>query len=148
MRRLIYLVGVLCLGCQGAQSASPSTDEDEAAIRVVMQSFDSAWNTQDTVGLRKLVEEGAVQVLTGQGEVTEGRSAMLAAWADYFRRFHSEYHMTAQQLWISGDLAVVLESDSVTATPITGGDTVHGVGKGLLVFRRGSDGRWRLVATN
>lgn len=145
---MIFLVVALAVGCQGSLPAPPSTDDDEAAIRQAMLGFDSAWNARDTVALREYVEEGAVQVLTGQGQVTQGRSAMLAAWADYFERFHSEYHMTAQQLWISGDLAVVVESDSITASPVAGGDTTRAAGKGLMAFRRGSDGRWRLLATN
>jgi ketosteroid isomerase-like protein len=113
-----------------------------------MRGFDIAWNARDTVALREYVEEGAMQVLSSQGEVSEGRSAMLAAWSDYFQRFHSEYHMTAQKLWISGDLAVVVESDSITVTPVAGGDTVRSAGKGLMAFHRGSDGRWRMLATN
>ena len=148
MRAMVLLGAALALGCQTPPPAPPSTADDEAAIRAVMQGFDSAWNAADTVALREYLEEDAVQVLVGAGQVTEGRSAVLAAWADYQRRFHSEYHMTAQQLWISGDLAVVLESDSITATPVAGGDTTRNAGKGLMAFRRGADGRWRLVATN
>lgn len=148
MRGMIVLVGVLAFGCTGGSPARPSIAEDEAAIRAVMQGFDSALNAADTMALREYLEEDAVQVLVGAGQVTEGRSAVLAAWADYFQRFHSEYHMTAQQLWISGDLAVVVESDSITATPAAGGDTTRSAGKGLMAFRRGVDGRWRMVATN
>lgn len=148
MRFMIFFIGALALGCQGALPAPPSTAEDEAAIREVMREFDRAWNARDTVALREHVEESAVQVLVGPGQVTEGRSAMLAAWDGYYQRFHSEYHMTAQRLWISGDLAVVLESDSITASPVGGGDTIRSAGKGLMAFRRGADGRWRLVATN
>ncbi len=148
MRGTIFLVGALVLGCQGAPPAPPSTDDDEAAIRQVMRGFDSAWNARDTVALREYIEEGAVQVLVGPAHVFEGRSAILAALDGYYQRFYAEYHMTAQQLWISGDLAVVLASDSITASPVAGGDTTRSAGKGLMAFRRGSDGRWRLVATN
>ena len=147
MRVMIFWIGALAMGCQGPPPASRSTD-DQAAIREVMQAFDNAWNEQDTVALREYIEEGAVQVLVGAGQVTEGRSAMLASWAEYYQRFDSEYHMTAQQIWISGDLAVVLESDSTTASPVAGGETTMSIGKGLMAFRRGSDGRWRMVATN
>lgn len=148
MRSMVIFGTALALGCRTPSPAPPSTAEDEAAIRAVMQAFDSAWNAADTVALREYMEEDAVQVLVGAGQVTEGRSAVLAAWADYFQRFHSEYHMTAQRFWISGDLAVVVESDSITATPAAGGDTTRSAGKGLMAFRRGADGRWRLVATN
>ena len=148
MRAMVILGAALVLGCQTPSPAPPSTADDEAAIRAVMQGFDSAWNAADTVALREYLEEDAVQVLVGAGQVTEGRSAVLAAWADYFQRFRSEYHMTAQQVWISGNLAVVVESDSITATPAAGGDTTRSAGKGLMAFRRDADGRWRLVASN
>lgn len=148
MRAMVFLGTALALGCQTPTPAPPSTADDEAAIRAVMQGFDNAWNAADTVALREHLEEDAMQVLVGADQVTEGRSAVLAAWADYFQRFHSEYHMMAQRLWISGDLAVVVESDSITATPAAGGDTTRSAGKGLMAFRRGADGRWRLVATN
>jgi uncharacterized protein (TIGR02246 family) len=148
MRAMVFLGTALALGCQAPTPAPPSTADDEAAIRAVMQGFDNAWNAADTVALREYLEEDAVQVLVGASRVTEDRSAMLAAWADHFQRFHSEYHMTAQRLWISGDLAVVVESDSITATPAAGGETTRSAGKGLMAFRRGADGRWQLVATN
>lgn len=148
MRVTIALGTLFALGCQAAPSAAPDAAADKVAIRNAMLAFDSAWNAADTLALRELVEEDAVQVLVSQAQVTEGRSAMLAAWAGYFERFDSEYHMTAPRIWISGDLAVLVESDSITAIPGAGGDTVRAAGKGLMAFRRGADGRWRMLATN
>lgn len=148
MRHRSLLIAALALACQTPSATPPSSTADQAAVREAMLGFDRAWNARDTVALRDYVEEDAVQVLVGPGQVIDGRSAMLAAWAGYFQRYHSDYHMTPQQVWISGDLAVVVESDSITAVPVAGGDTTRSVGKGLLALRRGSDGRWRLLATN
>jgi len=49
-----------------------------------------------------------------------------------------------QEITISGDLAVCWNLLEVSFTPIEGGDTRKHAGNVLTVFRRGSDGQWRI----
>jgi ketosteroid isomerase-like protein len=49
-----------------------------------------------------------------------------------------------QEITVCGDVAVCWNLLEVAVTPLAGGATIKRAGNTLTVFRRGSDGQWRI----
>jgi uncharacterized protein (TIGR02246 family) len=55
-----------------------------------------------------------------------------------------ECRSSVQEITVNGDLAVCWNLLEVFVTPIEGGETRKHAGNVLTVFRRGTDGQWRI----
>ena len=55
-----------------------------------------------------------------------------------------ECRSNIQEITVSGDLAVCWNLLEVDITPTEGGETIERAGNTLTVFRRGTDGQWRI----
>ena len=149
MRAMVLLLAAAALGCE-AQIPAESSDitDDEAAIRAVVSGMNSTWNAGDLAGNLDYVDEGAVQVSSGEEPIGEGKAVLAALWEDYAERFDSEMHTTMQHIWVSGDLAVAYGTSSITESPRAGGEATQTTSNVMWAFRRGPDGRWLYLASN
>jgi ketosteroid isomerase-like protein len=138
----LILTGSATLGCQ-APAASASAELSEQDMTTLRGTFDSAaqWiRAGDWVSWSGIYSEDAVLQPPNAPTVT-GRPALLA-WGQAFPPVQdltfSDVHVAGE-----GNLAYGTSSYSLT---IQGAPT--DTGKQLVVFRRGTNGEWQVVAVS
>ena len=117
---------------------------DGAAVRMASDQYRTALNTADTTSFLALLAEDLELFPPGAAAI-KGSPAH-----DVFRGLFREFVVTLDPLieeeWlISGDLAVQRYAFRLNLRPKAAGKPTTESGAGIHVWRRGSDGRWRLA---
>ena len=139
-------VGALFAGCSTPvlKSAAQSTAADEAAIADFNRRYLGAINDGDSATLSSLTTEGHIMLAPGRQPIV-GKAANDEANARVAKMFKIDEHWTPLETVISGDLAYQRGTFTVAATPKAGGETRNTSGNFLRIYRRQSDGSWRMV---
>ncbi|MCH7771794.1 MAG: DUF4440 domain-containing protein [Bacteroidetes bacterium] len=116
----------------------------------------------DKAALNKLLEEWDMNVKAGNFEaqaesytdnairMEEGVIVGKEAIRNSFKTFHEEFNITkcdnkAEDIRVSGDLAVIRGSFSGTFVPKDGGEPIHPKSLWVAVFERQLDGSWKMA---
>ncbi len=144
MRRTWLLVVALIItaACQPASEASDPA-ADEAAIRAVLQGLETTFNAGDIDAMAEYVDGDMVSLAPGIPPI-RGEAANRQGWEEGLATMDVEWHPTTEQVWVSGDLAVAWGHSTSTGGP-KGGEVAQVRSKDVRVFRRGSDGVWRML---
>lgn len=119
-------------------------NQDEQAIRELLQGWHRATADGDVDSVLQLMAEDAVFLLPGKapmrgrGAFEQGLRSMLAA-----HRVDSSGDI--QELAVAGDMAYCWSWLTVCITPRFGGDASVRSGSVLSVFRKQADGTWLLA---
>jgi len=148
---LLPLALALCaVGCSHASDATApapaqSADDVRAAIAAQNAEFARAIKAKDTAALTHLFTEDGV-LLTPAGTIVKGWPELERTWVDRLSTVtFLDGGITTQYLEVHGDTAV--ETSRIAWTIQRGdGPPVTRTGRALTVWRRGSDGRWRMLA--
>lgn len=115
---------------------------DERDVRALHVTWIDAVNAGDLPRLLELLSDDAV--LFSPGQPPFGRER----FAETFSAAHGQWHIRCvsepEEVAVSGDMAFTRCKDSLSLTPAAGGATSRFAGDRLTVYRKGSDGRWRL----
>jgi uncharacterized protein (TIGR02246 family) len=148
---LLPLAVALCaLGCShvsdaAAPASAQSADEVRAAITAANAEFARAIKAKDTATLTHLFTEDAV-FLTPAGTIVKGWPELEAVWVERLSKVtFLDGGITTQYLDVHGDTAVETSRISWTIQRADA-PAVTRTGRALTVWRRGSDGRWRMLA--
>jgi uncharacterized protein (TIGR02246 family) len=114
--------------------------EDEQAIRDVIESWTRASQNGDVATVLSLMTEDAV--FTVPGREPFGREVFEAAAGSNTGRIDGTNEIV--ELQVLGDWAFTRNRIDLTVTP-PAGDPVRRSGYTLTLFRKGTDGRWRLA---
>jgi ketosteroid isomerase-like protein len=126
------------LAC-GARSSVP----DVRGVHDAIASSRSATNNGDTSAFFGLLEND-FEFFPPGAEPLRGDAAR-AILRDLFSQSSLSLEpYTNEEIQVDGDLAVQRYSFRLTLTPRAGGAPTTETGSGLHVWRRGSDGKWRL----
>lgn len=134
---------VLSTGC--AREAAPSSiahAADSAAIAAASRAFSDAYVGGDTARLADLYTDDALVLPPGQ--TVQGRGAIQRYFGPGPRRVNLAHAMTSERLDVQGDIATDVGEWSNTWR-IGDEDAQTASGRYLVVWRRGPDGRWRMV---
>ncbi len=135
------LLAFLLLGLAPA-AAVAGGDTEKAAITARLTEWANAFNARDASKSCDLFSAELISTMRGRPD--EGRDAVCqriaAALAD--RNFSLRYAARIEEVILSGDLAVVRLVWSVTTR--RGATIVAWEEPGLDVFRRETDGKWRI----
>jgi uncharacterized protein (TIGR02246 family) len=119
-----------------------SAETDEQKIRGVIDTWAAATLAGDLTAILALMTEDAVFLTAGNVPMRR---------EDFIEKFKSmagvvdvDARSNVQEITVNGDLAVCWNLLEVKVTPLAGGSTIKRAGNTLTVFRRGSDGQWRL----
>lgn len=142
----LLLVSFVCVAlCAGAQTKS--TDPDVAAIRKAIDQFIASYNTGRVDDLLKVYSADFVDM--SQGEHTlRGRNAIddtAQRIRDTFRKFNPHLEVDTEEIIVSGDYAFDRGELTVSLTPKAGGDPVIVKRRFLEVWRKESNGEWRVI---
>lgn len=144
VRLLATLLGASLMACT---PSPPATDVagDVASVRREGQAYLAALRTNDIDSIAAHWTDSTV-IMPPNAPILRGREAVRAwvvAFLDQMRLVDGRF--MESEVAISGDLALERVAFQLTVQPVGGGETVVDVGKGLHVYRRQSDGSWRLV---
>lgn len=122
-----------------------SEAQDEQQIREVIATWIRATAAGDLSQVLNLMAEDVVFLLPGQPPMC-GREAFATGFRAAFQHVRIEGVSDIQEIRITGGHAFCWSHLSLTITPLQGGSPKRGAGSTLSVFRKESDGRWRLFS--
>jgi uncharacterized protein (TIGR02246 family) len=150
MRIRKLLLGVLlCAGCAHAPADGPPTADETAAARAAISAqnaeFARAFKAKDTAVLTHLFTEDAV-FLSPAGTIVKGWTELEPPWVERLSKvIVLDGGITTQYLDVHGNTAVETSRISWTFQRPDGTQLTRS-GRALTVWRRGSDGKWRMLA--
>lgn len=104
----------------------------------------AAINSNDVDTLMADLTDDVVYQLPGSPEIA-GKVAVRKWVSDYFGAYRTKWEKTSIGFTVSGDWAFERYTYRSTDTDRTTGAVTTDVGKGINIFRRGSDGKWRVA---
>jgi len=135
----LMILVLLAFGC--AQKVNAPADIQ--AIKDTQPAFDKAWNAgnADQV-VSGLYTADAIRMEPFQ-PVLVGRDAIRGSLQKFFEAYASEGRNVAEDVRVSGDLAVARGTYEGKTTLRAGGYSVEDKGKWLTAFERQADGSWK-----
>ncbi len=132
---------VLMLALCGALHGTAALASDEADIRSRLEQWTADFNAGNKQASCELFSKSLISDFRGQGEADYAKrcALIIKALDDPARTF--KYSLAIKEIITEGDLAIVRLTWTLTISP---GD-IKSVEPGLDVFRRESDGRWRII---
>jgi len=140
---LVFLIPA-CQPAEVSQPAAPSTAQDEAAIREILQRNEVSWNAADPEAVLEDYADDIVQMPPEEPAI-DGKEALRASWREFLDANTSAWDLTVEDIEISGDLAFARGGYTATTTEKDDGEVEEEEGNSVFVLRRGSDGTWRIV---
>jgi uncharacterized protein (TIGR02246 family) len=122
-----------------ALSGCASMDRSDAGVQQGMAAFRDAFNKHDAASLAMTYTEDA-RLMPFNVPMLTGRTGIQSFWQARFNQGLSHIEKTPIEVQVLGDTAVEMSRYVVTL----GEKKVQG--KDMLVWRRGTDGRWRIAA--
>lgn len=111
----------------------------------LLESFFAAFNRADRAALIELYEPDGALVAQPDA-IAQGTSALREA-LDGFLSMRPKMVREGSKIVVAGDIALALTAWTLQGTGPDGG-AIHMNGTSTDVFRRGSDGQWRVVIDN
>lgn len=121
---------------------SNTTNDDERAIRALVDTWLEAAEAGDTQTVLDLMTDDVVFLVPD--EEPFGKEAFEAS-SDEMRDVQIEGSSDVQEVQVMGDWAFLRNFLEMTMTPPDNGEPVRRSGHTLTIFRKESDGRWRLA---
>jgi uncharacterized protein (TIGR02246 family) len=121
---------------------------DEQAIREVHSTWIAAVNAADLGCLLSLMTDDVV--LLNPGGAPLGRDGFSANFLGAHKQFRLQCISELEEVLVGGpndcvQFAYTRCRDSLSVTPISGGETTHLAGHRLTIYRKHPDGRWLLA---
>jgi uncharacterized protein (TIGR02246 family) len=129
-----------------AQAQSSTTTADEAAIRETLTSYEAALNASDTTAVVPLYTDDGV-FMAPYGPSAVGKAAVQRAYYDLgFQAvtLHLKFNV-AEIVEMSPEWAFARTNSAGTITVNATGATNAEAGQELFIFRKGSDGAWKIA---
>ena len=125
----------------------PSEVEDIAAIREARQNdFAGSFVAGNADGFLASVTKDMV-IMPPDEPPLSGHENIRAWLEGFFAAYSTELVYTGSEVTVCGDTAFEAYAFRWTLTPVDGmeGKTIHQAGKGVYVFRRQTDGSWKVA---
>jgi uncharacterized protein (TIGR02246 family) len=119
-----------------------SQQPDEQQIRAVIDAWSEASTAGDLTALLNFLTHDVVFLTPNRAPMR--REEFVAQFRAAIEVVTIECRSNVQEITINGDLAVCWNLLEVSFTPVEGGEARKHAGNVLTVFRRGTDGRWRI----
>jgi ketosteroid isomerase-like protein len=133
------------IGLGGCATHAPvSNAADLAAITAFNARYLAAINSADMATLSSLTDEDHIMLIPGRAPLV-GKAANDVANARYFEQFNTDERWDPVETVIDGNLAYQRGTFTSTATPKAGGAARTAKGSFLRIYRRQSDGSWRMT---
>jgi uncharacterized protein (TIGR02246 family) len=138
--QILVLLAMSTLACAGRANVQA----DEQAIRALLDSFGKAGAAGDVETVMKLYVAEPIKLGPGRPAM-EGASAVRAMFTSVLKTADVKTELVANDIRVSGDLAVARGVQTGTATPKAGGPATAIQVKWVAVYARQADGSWRIA---
>lgn len=135
---------VLAVGCSAKPDAAPPEVNVRAIEEAAHGGYVAAINSNDVDTLMAGLTDDIVYQAPGAAEVV-GKATVRDWVAGYFEAYRTKWEKTSIGFTVSGDWAFERYTYKSTDTDKKTGAITTDVGKGINIFRRGSDGKWRVA---
>jgi ketosteroid isomerase-like protein len=136
---MAYIVTAMTFSMASAMASDNKSIEHEAHGAYV-----AAINSNDVDTLLADLTDDIVYQSPGEPEII-GKTAVRKWLAGYFGAFHTRWEKTSIGFVVTGDWAFERYTYRSSDTDKKTGAVTTDTGKGINIFRRGSDGRWRVA---
>ena len=138
-------VAVALAGCSTPRTSAHSYDADLAAITAFNSQYLKAINDGDIAALSALTDPDHIMLVPNRSPIV-GKAANDAANRRGFEQFKFDEHWTPVETIVDGNLAYQRGTFTVTASPKNGSGASRTTrGNFLRIYRRQSDGSWRMT---
>jgi len=117
---------------------------DVQAIKDTCPAFDKAWNAGNAQAVVTGSYTNDAMRMEPYQPALVGNDTIRASIQKYFDQFSEDGRSVAEDVRVSGDLAVARGTYEGKASPKAGGDSVQFKGKWIGAYQRQSDGSWKL----
>ncbi len=129
----------------GPVVASGSTiDAEQAEIEALGHTWIEAFRSGDLETLMSLYEPDAIVALHGKPAL-RGLSEVREYMTSAAGRGDIEFVVDLERIEVNGDLAYLVSGYWFSVTPEDSDEAIRDSGRSVLIFRRGSDDRWRIA---
>lgn len=142
---LTLVAGLACFGCAAVAPVDTDTAADEAAIRAHGQTWLARYKAADLDALMSMYEPDAILALHDQ-PVRRGVDQIRAYFEPGLGTSEVEFDLDVEHVEVHGDQAWLVSKYWLRATSKSSGYVYEDAGRSLIVYRRGADGEWRIVA--
>ena len=115
---------------------------DEQQIRALIAKWMEVSKSGDVDARMNLITEDVVFLIPGNPPMR--RDDFAAASKAMEGKVQIDGKAEVQEVTVQGDVAICWTRLEVSVTPLAGGETMRRAGNTLTVFRRGTDGQWRI----
>lgn len=138
----VLLVSALVL----LSACAPKVNDpaDIQAIKDTQPAFDKAWNAGNAEAVMAIYAAEAIRMEPNL-PAHVGQQANRASFQKYFDQYVSEGNYIAEDVRVSGDLAVARGTFAGKETLKAGGSSSQFKGKFLTAFQRQADGSWKAL---
>jgi len=156
MKNPILVVSLLLLicfafGCQkqgqeAAEAPEANVEADVAAIKALLDGWVQLYNAEDFDRLVSTFYAEDAILIAPDIPVRKGKEAILLGYNRYNESDKDHVDSSfAEEVRVSGNLAVAWGRDAGTSTPRRGGDPVKYSVNWLMAFERQSEGTWKCL---
>jgi uncharacterized protein (TIGR02246 family) len=145
MRPLVYFLLASCLAIGAPPARAQDDAESKRAITETLEGWRAAFNTHDTEHICDIFAADVIASFQGQPERNfVALCALLRGSLQNPRRVLS-YGLEIKEILVEGDLAVVRLVWTLRTASKEGRVLGSNREPGMDIFRRGFDGRWRII---
>ena len=141
---LLIVFGLACATPEEPRSIH-DTAADEEALRTIVAQNAASFTTGDLEAILDLYAEDTVQMPPDTPAIM-GKQDLRDALGVFLEQYAVELTANVQDVRVSGDLAYARVSFEQSTTPRDGGETIHEVGKWVLISQREAGGEWKIVS--
>ncbi|MBU6252692.1 MAG: nuclear transport factor 2 family protein [Alphaproteobacteria bacterium] len=140
---LALTAAVAVAGCS-AHTPNKAQDDVKAVEKAAHDSYVTAINSNSADTLAAGLTDDVVYQSPGEPELV-GKAAVHAWLVNYFNTYNAHWEKTSIGFTVNGDWAFERYVYKATETDRKTGAVITDVGKGINIFRRGADGKWRVA---
>jgi ketosteroid isomerase-like protein len=142
---LLAVVSVILVnGCSRKPPGGSQQFDTRAIEQAAHNGYVAAINSNDIDTLMADLTDDIVYQAPGAPEVV-GKAAVKTWAASYFAAYRTRWEKRSIGFTVAGDYAFERYTYKSTDTDKKSGAVTTDVGKGINIFRRGSDGKWRVA---
>ena len=105
------------------------------------KGYVDAINSNETDRVMAMYDKG-VAVMQPDGPLVTGHRQVRKWVADYFKTTKTHWTKVSTAMWVGGDYGFDQGIDSAVDTPRDGGPTLRYTVKGILIYKRQTNGEW------
>jgi uncharacterized protein (TIGR02246 family) len=124
-----------------SRQAAPSNTE---AIQQLTEGWIEAVKAKDIDRLLSLVTDDVVFLPPGRPPI-KGKQAVGDLYRSLFAQFDVDQAAINEEIQFTGEWAFSWGSETLTLSPLSGGQPIRMRGKGLTILRRRPDGSWQFA---